>query len=60
MTEFKGNSVKVTISDPKTGEVLSERVIKDDYVIVCAGDRYVKSTQVMGQTHMLAIAREKR
>lgn len=48
--------IKVTCSDPETGEVLQERVIKDDYVLVCAGNRYLKSWQVMGRTHMLAVA----
>jgi rRNA-processing protein FCF1 len=48
--------VKVTISDPETGEVLDEKVVTNDYCIVCTGDRYVKSAQMMGRTHLLAIA----
>lgn len=48
--------VKVTISDPDTGEILQEKVVANDYCIVCTGRRYVKSIQQMGQTHMLAIA----
>lgn len=48
--------VKVTISDPETGDVLEEKVVTNDYCIVCTGRRYVKSMQMMGQTHMLAIA----
>lgn len=48
--------VKVTISDPETGAVLQERIVANDYAIVCTGRRYVKSMQAMGQTHMLAIA----
>jgi len=51
--------VKVTISDPDTGEVLEEKVVQNDYCIVCTGRRYVKSMQRMGQTHMLAIALRK-
>lgn len=48
------------ISDPETGEVLAEQIVVNDYCIVCTGRRYVKSTQMMGQTHMLAIAVAKR
>lgn len=51
--------VKVTVSDPETGEVLEERVVSNDYCLVTAGNRYVKSIQVMGRTHMLAIAVQK-
>lgn len=48
--------VKVTISDPETGAVLEEKVVANDYCIVCTGRRYVKSVQQWGMTHMLAIA----
>lgn len=48
--------VKVTVSDSDTGEVLQEKVITNDYVLVTAGDRYVKSLQILGRTHMVAIA----
>lgn len=48
--------VKVTVSDPDTGEVLESRVVANDYVIICAGNRYIKSTQIMGRTHMIAVA----
>jgi hypothetical protein len=34
--------IKVTISDPETGEILDEAVIDNDYVIVCAGNRYLE------------------
>lgn len=33
-------AIKVTVSDPETGEVLDETVIDNDYVIVCAGTCY--------------------
>ena len=49
-------AVKVTVSDPDTGEVLGEKVIRNDYVLVCAGRRYVKSWQVWGRTHQVNIA----
>lgn len=52
--------VLVKISDPDTGELLAERVVTNDYCIICTGRRYVKSVQQMGQTHMLAIAVAKR
>lgn len=48
--------VKLTISDPETGTVLEERILANDYAIITAGNRYVKSIQVWGQTHMLAVA----
>lgn len=37
--------IKVTVSDPATGEVLGEQVISDDYIVICAGNRYVSGTQ---------------
>jgi hypothetical protein len=48
--------VKVTVSDPDTGEVLEERVVVNDYVLLTVGNRYLKSMQIMGRTHMLAVA----
>lgn len=48
--------VKVTVSDPKSGDVLEERIVSNDYCLITAGNRYVKSVQVMGRTHMIAIA----
>lgn len=51
--------VKVTISDPDTGETLEEKIVANDYVVITAGDRFVKNIQIMGTTHMVAIAKEK-
>jgi len=51
--------VKVTVSDPETGKVLEERIVDNDYALICAGKRYVKSIQIMGwrqPTHMIAVA----
>lgn len=48
--------VKVTVSDPDSGQVFEERVVQNDYLLVTAGNRYVKSVQVMGRTHMIAVA----
>lgn len=53
--EHKG-PVKVTVSDPETGKVLEERIVDNDYALITAGNRYVKSRQVMGRTHMIAVA----
>jgi hypothetical protein len=52
--------IKVTISDPTTGEVLVERIVENDYMLITVGNRYVKSLQTMGRpgraTHMIAVA----
>ena len=48
--------IKVTISDPDTGAIIEEKIVANDYMIICAGNRYVKNVQVMGRTHMLAVA----
>lgn len=36
--------VKVTVSDPETGEILAETIIKDNYVLIPAGDCYLAHT----------------
>jgi hypothetical protein len=51
--------IRVTISDPETGEELESRVVANDYVLITVGNRYVKSAQTFGKTHVLAIAVEK-
>lgn len=51
--------VKVTISDPETGAIMEEKIVANDYLVICTGRRYVKHLQVMGRTHMLAIAWQK-
>jgi hypothetical protein len=53
------NRVKVQVRDPDTDELLEEKIVDNDYVVVCAGNRYIKSMQVWGSTHQLNIAREK-
>ena len=51
--------IKITISDPDTGKELESRVVENDYVLICAGNRYLMGTQVMGRlgraTHILRI-----
>lgn len=39
-------AIKVTVSDPETGEVLAEQVVQDDYVLLCAGRTYLAHTNV--------------
>lgn len=56
MNEQYEGAIKVTISDPDTGKVLEERIVRDEYVLVTAGIRYLKSIQIWGRTHMLAVA----
>lgn len=51
--------IKVQVRDPDTDEVLEERIVHNDFVVICAGDRYIKSTQQWGQTVQLNIARQK-
>lgn len=51
--------IKITISDPETGAVFSEKVIHNDYALITNGTRYVKNIQVMGRTHMIAVATKK-
>lgn len=51
--------VRVKVCDPDTDAVLEERLVDNDYVIVCAGNRYLKSWQIWGSTHQVNIAREK-
>ena len=49
-------AVKVTISDPETGEVFDETIIDNDYSIVCAGTCHVASAQVYANgTHVLTV-----
>ncbi len=51
--------IKVTITDPDTGDVLEEKIVANDYLLICAGRRYLKSVQQWGSTHMLAVAYDK-
>ena len=53
------NRVKVQIRDPDTDDLLEEKIVDNDYVVVCAGNRYIKSMQAWGSTHQLNIARQK-
>lgn len=51
-----GEPVKVTVSDPDTGEVLGEAIIENDYTIIAAGTCYVaNATAHANGTHVLTI-----
>lgn len=58
MVDYK-NRVLVKVCDPETGEVLEEKLLNDDYVVVCCGRRYLKSITTWGSTHQLNIAYDK-
>jgi len=40
--------IKVTVSDPETGAVLEERLLDNDFIVLCAGNRYLHSVQAHG------------
>lgn len=53
--------IKVTVSDPDSGEVLGEQVVDNDYVLICAGNRYVSNTDAHANgTHVVTIKRSTR
>ena len=31
--------IKVTVTDPDSGEVLGEQLLDNDYLVICAGNR---------------------
>jgi len=48
--------IKVTVSDPNTGEVLGEKVVSNDYILICAGDVYLDRTDAHANgTHVLTV-----
>lgn len=51
------DAIKVTVTDPATGEVLGEQVVEDDYVLICAGTAWLSGTQVHPGTgtHQLTV-----
>lgn len=50
--------IKVTVSDPDTGEVFETRVLDDDFLVLCAGDRYIDGVQAYANgTQVLTIKR---
>lgn len=52
-------TIKVTIADPETGEVLGEKTVENDYVLVVAGNTYLAHTNAHANgTHVLTIKRD--
>lgn len=50
--------IKVTVSDPATGEVLESRILDNDFMVLCAGNRYIDSVQAHGNgTQVLTVKR---
>lgn len=50
--------VKVTVSDPETGEELESRIVDNDFMVICAGDRYLGGVQAYGNgTQVLTVKR---
>ena len=50
--------IKVTVSDPETGEVFETRILDNDYMLLCAGDRYLDGVQSHANgTHVLTVKR---
>lgn len=56
---MSADPIKVTVTDPDTGEVLGEQLLDNDYVVICAGNRYVAHTNAhTNGTHVLTIKRD--
>lgn len=51
--------IKVTVSDPDAGEELSSAIVENNYVLITAGNRYLKHKQVAGTTEILTVAVDK-
>ena len=48
--------IKVTVSDPESGEVLGEQVIENDYVLIVAGSCYRDGVQAHANgTHVITV-----
>lgn len=37
--------IKVTVSDPDTGEVLETQILDNDFLVLCAGAPYISGIQ---------------
>ena len=52
------DGIKVTVSDPETGAVFEERVIDNDFIVLCAGNHYLAGVQVHGNgTQVITVKR---
>lgn len=53
--------IKVTVTDPDSGDVLGERILANDYMVLTAGDRYLANVQANDNgTHVVTIKRSAR
>jgi hypothetical protein len=53
--------IKVTVSDPETGEVLESKIVENDFIILCAGNAYLDNAQIHSNgTTMLTVKCPKR
>lgn len=53
---IKHAPIKVTVTDPATGEVLGEQILDNDYLVICHGKTYNDSVQRYGNgTHVVTI-----
>ena len=51
--------IKVTVTDPESGEVLGEQLLDNDYLVICAGNRYLAHTNAhVNGTHVVTIKRD--
>jgi hypothetical protein len=51
--------IKVTVTDPDSGEVLGEQLLDNDYLVICAGNRYIAHTNAHANgTHVVTIKRD--
>lgn len=49
-------SIKVTISDPETGEELGTQIVDDDYLLITAGSCHLAHTNAHANgTHVLTV-----
>jgi hypothetical protein len=50
------DAIKVTVTDPVTGEVLGEKVIDNDYLLIVAGTCHLAHTNAHANgTHILTV-----
>lgn len=55
-TEEYVGPIVVTVTRPDTGEVLETRTVSNDFMLICNGNRYLKSTQMWGRTCQMNVA----
>ena len=49
-------AIKVTVTNPETGDVLGEATVQDDYLLLVAGTCHLAGTQAHANgTHVLTV-----